>query len=299
MGAGMAEYVAKDVPVKTIDEYNMYCHYVAGLVGHGLTRLFSASGLEDPNLDSPDGLRIANSMGLFLQKTNIIRDYLEDLQQGRTWWPQQIWSQYGPTLSHFRDHPYAPESRQCLNHLVADALEHVPDCLAYLSRLSDPQIFRFCAIPQVMAMATLAACYNNPNVFRKVCKIRKGLSAHLMISTNDVNAVHQIFYEQANTMLQQLPPKDANHKRTRELLESVRKQTVGTIPRHVLRGTSIVVWILFIFSALYLLNRFRQRNIENTFTGSAPMRPSADFAVGIIFCLALSYIFGFFGMNFF
>ena len=25
-------------------------------------------------------------MGLFLQKTNIIRDYLEDLEDGRTWY---------------------------------------------------------------------------------------------------------------------------------------------------------------------------------------------------------------------
>lgn len=33
----------------------------------------------------------ANSMGLFLQKTNIIRDYLEDMDDGRTWWPQDIW----------------------------------------------------------------------------------------------------------------------------------------------------------------------------------------------------------------
>jgi len=30
-------------------------------------------------------------MGLFLQKTNIIRDYLEDLDSGRTFWPDEIW----------------------------------------------------------------------------------------------------------------------------------------------------------------------------------------------------------------
>lgn len=34
--------------------------------------------------------------------------------------------------------------------------------------LQDPQIFRFCALPQVMAAGTLAACYNNHNVFTGV-----------------------------------------------------------------------------------------------------------------------------------
>lgn len=65
-----------------------YCHYVAGLVGIGLSRLFSASQLEDPEVGRDTEL--ANSMGLFLQKTNIIRDYLEDTQQGRAFWPQEV-----------------------------------------------------------------------------------------------------------------------------------------------------------------------------------------------------------------
>jgi farnesyl-diphosphate farnesyltransferase len=45
MGAGMAEFVAKDLGQGTasVAEYNKYCHYVAGLVGHGLSRLFAAT----------------------------------------------------------------------------------------------------------------------------------------------------------------------------------------------------------------------------------------------------------------
>lgn len=65
-----------------------YCHYVAGLVGIGLSQLFSASKLEDPEVGRDTDL--ANSMGLFLQKTNIIRDYLEDTQEGRAFWPQEV-----------------------------------------------------------------------------------------------------------------------------------------------------------------------------------------------------------------
>jgi farnesyl-diphosphate farnesyltransferase len=34
-------------------------------------------------------------MGLFLQKTNIIRDYLEDFVDGRAFWPQEVrWRGY-------------------------------------------------------------------------------------------------------------------------------------------------------------------------------------------------------------
>ena len=65
-----------------------YCHYVAGLVGIGLSQLFSASGLEGEGVGRDQ--RLANSMGLFLQKTNIIRDYLEDTLQGREFWPREV-----------------------------------------------------------------------------------------------------------------------------------------------------------------------------------------------------------------
>lgn len=40
----MAEFLTKKV--ESIDDYNLYCWYVAGLVGEGLSRLFAVSGLE-------------------------------------------------------------------------------------------------------------------------------------------------------------------------------------------------------------------------------------------------------------
>lgn len=61
---------------------------MAGLVGIGLSRLFSVSGLEVEEVGRDE--RLANSMGLFLQKTNIIRDYLEDVLQGREFWPKAV-----------------------------------------------------------------------------------------------------------------------------------------------------------------------------------------------------------------
>jgi len=86
MGEGMAAFAGRDLREGTADtsDYNLYCHYVAGLVGEGLSRLFVAHGDED-SIVAKD-ISLANDMGLFLQKTNIIRDYLEDLVEGRAFW---------------------------------------------------------------------------------------------------------------------------------------------------------------------------------------------------------------------
>jgi farnesyl-diphosphate farnesyltransferase len=87
MGRGMASFAALATPeqpvaeVNTIADYDLYCHYVAGLVGEGLSGLFSASGKERDFIK--DQLTLSNHMGLLLQKTNILRDYREDVDEGR------------------------------------------------------------------------------------------------------------------------------------------------------------------------------------------------------------------------
>jgi len=198
MATGMAEFVDKDLGQGTVDvaQYNRYCHFVAGLVGEGLSRLFHASNLESSVLVKE--LHLSDQMGLFLQKTNIIRDYLEDYVDGRAFWPQTIWKKYSKSgdLGYFADQSKAENreaSRLCLNELVTDALELVPDCLTYLSKLSCPEIFRFCAIPQVMAIATLNSLYNNLDVFTGVVKIRKGMACKLVLNSGNMNEVHSSF----------------------------------------------------------------------------------------------------------
>jgi farnesyl-diphosphate farnesyltransferase len=70
MGNGMADFCAGKT-VDTMDDFNLYTHYVAGLVGIGLTKLFAQSGLEAPELEKE--LELANEMGQFLQKVNILK----------------------------------------------------------------------------------------------------------------------------------------------------------------------------------------------------------------------------------
>ncbi|XP_076457035.1 squalene synthase-like isoform X2 [Babylonia areolata] len=190
MGSGMTVFL--DRGVGSLEEWDEYCHYVAGLVGIGLSRLFSASQLESEEVGLDE--RLANSMGLFLQKTNIIRDYLEDVQQGREFWPKEVWSKYGDKLSDLAPEKNRQKAMQCLNELITNALELLPDCVTYMSRLRNQSVFHFCAIPQVMAIATLERCYNNPAVFTGVVKIRKGEAVKMMMGVSNIEKVKAIMH---------------------------------------------------------------------------------------------------------
>jgi len=237
MATGMAEFVDKDLGQGTRDtsEYNRYCHFVAGLVGEGLSRLFAASGLEKPSMASE--LHLSDQMGMFLQKVNIIRDYLEDYVDGRAWWPQTVWKKYSLTgdLGYFANPATTQvqtKALHCLNELVTDALELGPDCLAYMSKLQCEEVFRFCAIPQVMAISTLDKCYGNLDVFTGVVKIRKGLSCKLILKTNSLEQVHETFYNFATSISRKARKQkskgfvDPNYDRTIKACDAICELTI-------------------------------------------------------------------------
>ena len=187
MEVGMADYahhavVSGEISLPSVEDYDLYCHYVAGLVGEGLSRLFSATGKEAPWL--ADELELSNSMGLLLQKTNIIRDFREDADDKRFFWPREIWAdaKYGngvPATSLTQLHAPGEEERAAWvqSAMIIDALRHAPDSLDYLRLLRNQTVFRFAAIPAVMAMATLELCFMNPDMFQRNIKIRKAAAA--------------------------------------------------------------------------------------------------------------------------
>lgn len=220
MGNGMADFIEKDIRLgtATLKDYNLYCHYVAGLVGQGLTRLFVAHGKEDKHLSQY--MKESDEMGMFLQKTNIIRDYLEDLNEGRTFWPRDIWTKYAPSLLDLRTGDTS-KSLECLNELILDAYKHVPAVLRYLEQIQNPKVFKFCAIPQVMAIATLERLVNNPDVFTGVVKIRKGLMLSLFQYTAGIEEVKGIFSTYSDALLSNIPPSQSIHKEANRLVSEV------------------------------------------------------------------------------
>ncbi|KAL2427294.1 Squalene synthase erg9 [Exophiala dermatitidis] len=213
MGNGMADYCLNadfnEVGVNTIADYDLYCYYVAGLVGEGLTRMFVEGKFGNPALlDRPN---LHRSMGLFLQKVNIIRDVREDFDDNRKFWPREIWSQY---VDEFED-LFKPENKEkalnCSSHMILNALEHADECLFYLAGLREQSVFNFCAIPQSMAIATLDLCFRNYAMFQRNIKITKGETCQLMIeSTQNLQVVSEVFRRHLHSIRKKNRPEDPN-----------------------------------------------------------------------------------------
>ncbi|KAG0321037.1 bifunctional farnesyl-diphosphate farnesyltransferase/squalene synthase [Podila horticola] len=204
MGEGMAHYATAGINVDTIADYDEYCHFVSGLVGYGLSDMFAACGFgcecrKTPLL--PERKDLSNAMGLFLQKTNIIADYLEDLHQHRFFWPKEIWGKYCEKLEDLLEPENKEQALQCLNNMLLNAMRLVEDVLEYLSMIKNPSCFKGCALTQVMAIATLNKLYGNYKVFtHENIKIRKGEALWLMKEANNMDAVASIFRLYARKM---------------------------------------------------------------------------------------------------
>ena len=211
MGNGMADF-CKDAEynqqgIQTIKEYEIYCHYVAGLVGEGLTRLFVEAKLANPVLlQRPE---LMESMGQFLQQTNIIRDIHEDHEDKRYFWPKEVWSKYVKTLPDL----FLPENKelalQCQSEMVLTALQRADECLFYMAGVKEQSVFNFVAIPQAMAIATLELCFQNYTMFERNVKINKGTACSLMIqSTQNLQLVCEVFRDYARKIHRKNRPQD-------------------------------------------------------------------------------------------
>ena len=316
MGDGMAEFSGRDLRegTTTIQDYNHYCHYVAGLVGEGLSRLFAAHGDEDPQVAKD--LKLADDMGLFLQKTNIIRDYLEDLVDGRAFWPKEIWSQYSPRLRDLADFVKNKNANDkelaiaCLNHMVADALNLLPSVIQYMSRLRDPDVFKFCAIPQVMAIATLERLVNNADVFTGVLKIRKGQALLLMSQANTMPAVSNILLTYTRLILKQIPQRHAkayeiavkaSNKIEKLCLELLPPSTVASAVARIVFNPFVIVLVMITLVALltYLYQQSMSRSWSDGERSYMPrITDSLDVGAvaGVVACVA--YLLGCGGASF-
>ena len=213
MGNGMADFCAKaekdDGGVDSVGDYDLYCHYVAGVVGNGLTRLFVESGLANPALSKRPELQ--ESMGLFLQKTNIIRDVKEDFDEQRRFWPREIWSKHVDKFEDLFKPEYKDAALNCSSEMVLNSLNHADQCLFYLAGLKEQSVFNFAAIPQSMAIATLELVFRNPAVFKKNVKITKGEACRIMMqSTQNLKLVCDIFRQYTRKIHKKNTPRDPN-----------------------------------------------------------------------------------------
>lgn len=227
MAKGMVEFLDKP-SMETTEEYDSYCHYVAGLVGIGLSQIFTLSGMEFNDLTKCENL--SNSMGLFLQKTNIIRDIKEDYDEKRYWWPKDIVSKHFSSMDDIFDNreetgelAITTKHTELLNEIIMNALRHIPDSIEYLSLVKNNSNFKFCAIPQVVAVQTLATLFHNPNVFKKTEKLNKTTLARIFMTMSDMNSVLQFYIDAVEKIEKKIADSESSNNKQCKYVDELDK----------------------------------------------------------------------------
>ncbi|XP_021854474.1 squalene synthase 2 isoform X3 [Spinacia oleracea] len=218
--------------------------------------------------------RTGEAMAQFIgkEKTNIIHDYLEDINEipeARKFWPREIWCKYVNQLEDLKCDENSEKAVECLNEMVTNSLSHVEDCLTYLSALRDHAIFRASAIPLIMSIGTLALCYNNKQFFRGPVKMRRGLAAVVFDQTNTMPDVYGAFYDFASMMKSNVDKKDPNAMKTLRKIEAIQSicRDSGTLNKrklHIVRiksvYSSIMIMVLFIVLAVIFARLYANLN---------------------------------------
>lgn len=136
MCAGMAEFVRRPPGgIGTVEDLDRYTYYVAGTVGHLLTRLFR---LHDPRPAAGRYERLealATSFGRGLQLTNIIKDVADDRRRGFSYIPRQLCLLAGIRPEDLQDERHRGEARRVVLTLIEKAKRHLTDALAYSTTL--------------------------------------------------------------------------------------------------------------------------------------------------------------------
>lgn len=122
MARGMCAFLKK--PIGTNADLNEYCYYVAGTVGLYLTNLLKLKGSNITDKIFEKLVTNSISFGLFQQKLNIIRDYVEDkTTKKRSFWPQ----------SYFEEEK---DKVKILNRMCFDVLKNdIPHAIEYFKLL--------------------------------------------------------------------------------------------------------------------------------------------------------------------
>jgi farnesyl-diphosphate farnesyltransferase len=190
MEVGMADYAqaasetGDSIHLTTMANYNLYCHYVGGIVGESLPRTLAVSGKEP---SSEFHAELAHSWALFIQKVDLIHDYREDVDQKRYLWPEEIWSRKEYGFSAIRELYQAVEAdggnetsekaKKALyvqSEMIVDVLRHATDSLDYLSVMQYDGVLTAISRMLCVAIANLELCFMNREVFLWEVKFKNG-----------------------------------------------------------------------------------------------------------------------------
>lgn len=158
MADGMSKFQEANVieGLKTQEEMDTYCYYVAGVVGEMLTELFCDYS-ETIQIHYDKLMKLSVSFGQGLQMTNILKDIWDDKERNMCWLPNEVFNQYGTNLSELSPGNSSEEVQQALGHLVGVAHYHLANALEYTLLIpgNEKGIRRFCLWALGMAVLTI------------------------------------------------------------------------------------------------------------------------------------------------
>ena len=170
MALGMANYTTmasgkqSDICfLKDEDDWNRYCYYVAGTVGHMLTDLFSDyAGFSDATRERLHPL--GQSFGLGLQKVNVLKDAVIDTKRGICFLPQTFIDRYGVSFARLSDADFKGDIPGLITMVVNTCHRHFQDSLDYIRIIPHKHLGlrMFLIIPVMLAAGTLRLCADYP-----------------------------------------------------------------------------------------------------------------------------------------
>ncbi len=158
MSRGMADYQDTETldGLKDLPAMNLYCYYVAGVVGEMLTELFCDYSPEI-NQNKSELMKLSVSFGQGLQMTNILKDIWDDRERGACWLPQDIFLDNGFILRELQSGHQDKRFEAGLAALIGIAKKHLYNALTYTCLLPTHEkgIRKFCLWALGMAVLTL------------------------------------------------------------------------------------------------------------------------------------------------
>lgn len=161
MVQGMQKFVtlhAQGIRIKTLEEYQEYCYYVAGTVGYLLTDLWFE---HSPSVDFATYHTLRQTCAAFgegLQTVNILKDIAWDAEhENSIYVPQDALKSHGSSHDKLLDPEFLAQNHAAIKSLVELAWSDLDKAAQYLMEVprSAIPIRLFCILPLVFAYATL------------------------------------------------------------------------------------------------------------------------------------------------
>ncbi|MEF8843002.1 MAG: squalene/phytoene synthase family protein [Haloarculaceae archaeon] len=159
MAGGMAGFLRRyaeegGLRLRTLDELEEYCWYVAGTVGELFTNLLGCYGTDGPTPDPGD----ARSFALLLQLVNIAKDVRADYEtENNVYLPAEWLAEEGVSHAAIGDPERTEGVARVVRRLTDHAAEYAPGARRYLECLPEGQamLLEAMGMPYLLALGTV------------------------------------------------------------------------------------------------------------------------------------------------